>query len=272
MEAVSCRGGRVRIPLGRSLGGRWCAVGPFLGKQRGGAGWPWLDLKGEPIFAAPAFLLGRGEDALRCVTHGCRGPALPDSTPAPQQGCRRDLGRPWTGSGTAAERDLARSVRRRRADGRAHLEVSDRTREGTAPKACKKDERLDPRSADPRGSFRRLAAARVCPLQGAGCWTGEIAGVRLEIHSTVIGKAIREGGWDQAAGAPRTVRSLLPAGSAWCRTLGRRNRPADSTGGPYGLTLRVWLCGQRGTANLGRGLDVHGRCRSEWQVREKMHG
>lgn len=57
------------------------------------------------------------------------------------------------------------------------------------------------------------------PCKGAGCWTGEIAGVRLEIYSAVIGKPIREGGWDQAAGAPRTVRSLLPAGSAWYCTL-----------------------------------------------------
>ena len=46
-------------------------------------------------------------------------------------------------------------------------------------------------------------------------WSGELHGIPLRIRGAVIGRALRQGGWDQAAGQPRPVRSLLPAGSAW---------------------------------------------------------
>lgn len=45
-------------------------------------------------------------------------------------------------------------------------------------------------------------------------WKGEINGISLTVHSAVIGKAQREGGWDMAAYRPRAVQSLIPAGSA----------------------------------------------------------
>ncbi len=50
-------------------------------------------------------------------------------------------------------------------------------------------------------------------------WQGELQGIRLKLISSVIGKVHREGGWDVAKHKPRTVKSLLPAGSAfYCET------------------------------------------------------
>lgn len=62
---------------------------------------------------------------------------------------------------------------------------------------------------------------------GRNVWMGEINGVDLEIESAVIGKPVREGGWDIANRCPRPVRSLIPAGSAWyCRVSGDANEAA----------------------------------------------
>lgn len=57
----------------------------------------------------------------------------------------------------------------------------------------------------------------------ATVWRGEINGVQLILRSAVIGKALREGGWDLALGMPRAVKSLLPAGSAWYCTVENRS-------------------------------------------------
>jgi CRISPR-associated protein Cmr3 len=55
-------------------------------------------------------------------------------------------------------------------------------------------------------------------IDGVREWKGEINDVPLTICSAVIGKALREGGWDMAEHKPRTMRSLVPPGSAWyCR-------------------------------------------------------
>jgi CRISPR-associated protein Cmr3 len=54
---------------------------------------------------------------------------------------------------------------------------------------------------------------------GVRVWRGEIAGIPLTIESAVLGGAVREGGWDLARRAPRAVRSLVPAGSAWYCTV-----------------------------------------------------
>jgi CRISPR-associated protein Cmr3 len=51
--------------------------------------------------------------------------------------------------------------------------------------------------------------------QGNRCWQGTINDIPLTLHSAVIGKTLRQGGWDQASASPRPVRSLIPAGSAW---------------------------------------------------------
>ena len=46
-------------------------------------------------------------------------------------------------------------------------------------------------------------------------WIGELKGVRLKLHGAVTGKVLREGGWDMAAHAPRTVTNFIPAGSVF---------------------------------------------------------
>jgi len=46
-------------------------------------------------------------------------------------------------------------------------------------------------------------------------WYGNIEGVLLRIVSAILGRAVREGGWDLASGAPRPVRGLVPAGSCY---------------------------------------------------------
>jgi CRISPR-associated protein Cmr3 len=50
---------------------------------------------------------------------------------------------------------------------------------------------------------------------GQTVWQGEINGIGLIIAAAVIGKVHREGGWDMQNHQPRTVKSYLPAGSAW---------------------------------------------------------
>lgn len=57
---------------------------------------------------------------------------------------------------------------------------------------------------------------------GERIWQGEIQGlegIRLTIECAVLGKAVREGGWDLARQRPRPVRSLVPAGSLYFCTL-----------------------------------------------------
>lgn len=48
-----------------------------------------------------------------------------------------------------------------------------------------------------------------------GTFEGEIAGVKLRLISAVIGKAVREGGWDLVNGKPRQMDSFVPAGSCY---------------------------------------------------------
>lgn len=46
-------------------------------------------------------------------------------------------------------------------------------------------------------------------------WKGAIEGVELKLHGAVVGKSIRDGGWDMAKHQPRDDKSLLPAGSVF---------------------------------------------------------
>jgi CRISPR-associated protein Cmr3 len=46
-------------------------------------------------------------------------------------------------------------------------------------------------------------------------WHGELAGVRLRLISSVVGKPIREGGWDMVQRGPRPLVSYAPAGSCY---------------------------------------------------------
>ncbi len=71
------------------------------------------------------------------------------------------------------------------------------------------------------------ADKRYCPLPGfkwedeAGVtlWKGDLHGIKLTLHCAVIGKPVREGGWDLVNNAPRAVRSLAPAGSVFYLTV-----------------------------------------------------
>ncbi|WP_168175552.1 type III-B CRISPR module-associated Cmr3 family protein [Methylocaldum sp. 14B] len=49
--------------------------------------------------------------------------------------------------------------------------------------------------------------------KGATVWKGVIAEVTLTVRAAVLGKSVREGGWDLAAHRPRPAESLVPAGS-----------------------------------------------------------
>ncbi len=50
-------------------------------------------------------------------------------------------------------------------------------------------------------------------------WQGTINSVELTIECAVIGKAVREGGWDLVKQQPRPVKSLIPAGSVYFCTI-----------------------------------------------------
>ena len=51
-------------------------------------------------------------------------------------------------------------------------------------------------------------------------WHGELAGIKLRLISSVVGKPIREGGWDMVQRAPRPLASYAPAGSCYfCEVL-----------------------------------------------------
>jgi CRISPR-associated protein Cmr3 len=54
---------------------------------------------------------------------------------------------------------------------------------------------------------------------GVRVWQGTLEGIHLTLECAVIGKAVREGGWDLARQRPRPVRSLIPAGSLYFFTL-----------------------------------------------------
>ncbi len=50
---------------------------------------------------------------------------------------------------------------------------------------------------------------------GQTVWDGVIGGVKLRLISAVVGKPLREGGWDMVNGMPRPMESLVPAGSCY---------------------------------------------------------
>lgn len=56
---------------------------------------------------------------------------------------------------------------------------------------------------------------------GNTVWTGALNGIKLTLISAITGKAMREGGWDLAENKPKTVKSLVPAGSVYfCKVEG----------------------------------------------------
>ena len=63
-------------------------------------------------------------------------------------------------------------------------------------------------------------------------WRGVIQGVRLTIECAVIGKAVREGGWDLARQRPRPVRSLSAALPSRTATSSRPELPISASSAP----------------------------------------
>ena len=62
--------------------------------------------------------------------------------------------------------------------------------------------------------------APVSTPTGQTAWEGVLCGVPLRLISSVLGKPMREGGWDMVGRAPRTMSSLVPAGSCYfCEVL-----------------------------------------------------
>ncbi len=52
-------------------------------------------------------------------------------------------------------------------------------------------------------------------LEQTSYWQGNIEGVDLKLQGAVVGKSIRDGGWDMAKHQPRDDKSLIPAGSVF---------------------------------------------------------
>lgn len=73
-----------------------------------------------------------------------------------------------------------------------------------------------------------LPSADFKPVDGENCtvWEGKLNGIELNIITAVLGKAIREGGWNLRQNSPRPLKSLVPAGSVWfCQV---KNNLADA--------------------------------------------
>ena len=51
--------------------------------------------------------------------------------------------------------------------------------------------------------------------QHGGGWRAIFNGVNVRLVSAILGKAVREGGWDMANNCPRPLQSLIPAGSCY---------------------------------------------------------
>lgn len=72
---------------------------------------------------------------------------------------------------------------------------------------------------------------------GGTSWSGNLNGIECSIVSACIGKAKSIGGWDMAAGAPRALRSFVPAGSVYfCKADGSQlDRIQELHGAHIGL-------------------------------------
>jgi len=68
-------------------------------------------------------------------------------------------------------------------------------------------------------SWQPLPSFKSDESNGQTVWKGELAGLELQLITSITGKTLREGGWDMANDGPRAVQSLIPAGSAfYCTT------------------------------------------------------
>tara|TARA_A100001015_G_scaffold66425_1_gene73430 strand:+ start:543 stop:899 length:357 start_codon:yes stop_codon:yes gene_type:complete len=90
--------------------------------------------------------------------------------------------------------------------------------------------------------------------QGNTLWRGTIAQVPLLLHTAIIGKAQREGGWNQVEHKPREVQSLVPSGSCYYVTLDKSSSATslqEAINKLHGCRIGADTC-------LGRGLITCG--------------
>ena len=124
--------------------------------------------------------------------------------------------------------------------------------------------------ADLDDCWRLPKSTAVCPATRDGTaakyWQTEMEGIGLRVHSAVLGKPRREGGWHLAERKPRRVDSFVPAGSAWyCEVAGAEHtdtRQAVLEKAIKALHLKQVGDGQQ----LGRGLLTVGL----WQNGENL--
>ncbi len=92
-------------------------------------------------------------------------------------------------------------------------------------------------------------------------WPIHLQGHHLQVVSSVLGKASRQGGWNLACNRPRPTRSLVPAGSAWFVTLPEGGDPNRTIKDLHGR--HIGLNRESGQGLLAVGLWQKGACPPE---------
>lgn len=90
---------------------------------------------------------------------------------------------------------------------------------------------------------------RIQNAVGQDIWTGELNGISINIESAIMGKAVREGGWNLARHQPKPATQLIPAGTCWFIT---SDHPLEEVAS----ALHMTHIGQE--TQLGRGLIACG--------------
>jgi CRISPR-associated protein Cmr3 len=87
-------------------------------------------------------------------------------------------------------------------------------------------------------------------------WQGALNGIELRIEAAVIGKVHREGGWDMKKHQPRSVKSYIPAGSAWfCSVVDDSLSGADVVQALHEQCIGLEQQWGRGQILIGKWLD-----------------
>ncbi len=81
------------------------------------------------------------------------------------------------------------------------------------------------------------AFSPVTRIDGQQVWMGSINNIELCIECSVIGKPVREGGWNMAAKAPRTLSSLVPAGSCYFCTISEEENLETAQKSLHGIQI-----------------------------------
>ena len=87
---------------------------------------------------------------------------------------------------------------------------------------------------------------------GQTVWEGSLHGVRLRLLCAVVGKPVREGGWNLAGRAPRAMESLTPAGSCYfCEVLDAGGASATAVHALHGQQIGQNTAYGRGELAVG---------------------